>query len=106
MQLTWLFLALSRAAGFQASGMWVPDRQNYFFSPETMDGNRLDANVVVVKLDGKDTFFDPGAAFVPYGMLPWVETGVKGLKLDKDGGSWLQTSLPSPNESVSNEKRS
>jgi Domain of Unknown Function with PDB structure (DUF3857) len=104
MQLTWLFLALSRAAGFQASGMWVPDRQNYFFSPQTMDGKRLDANVVVVKLDGKDTFFDPGAAFVPYGMLPWVETGVKGLKLDKDGGSWLETSLPAPNESVIHRK--
>jgi Domain of Unknown Function with PDB structure (DUF3857) len=100
MQLTWLFLALARASGFQASGMWVPDRQNYFFSPETMDGNRLDANVVVVKLDGKDAFFDPGAAFTPFGMLPWVETGVKGLKLDKDGGSWLETSLPAPSDSI------
>jgi hypothetical protein len=55
--------------------------------------------VVVVKLDGKDVFFDPGAAFVPFGMLPWMETGVQGLKLDKDGGSWLQTTLPLPAES-------
>ena len=85
--LTWLFLGMARAAGFDASGMWVPDRQNYFFSPVSMDGRRLDANVVVVKLDGKDVFFDPGAAFTPFGMLPWMETGVKGLKLDKDGGS-------------------
>lgn len=97
--LTWLFLALARAAGFDASGMWVPDRQNYFFSPNTMDGRRLDANVVVVKVDGKDVFFDPGAAFTPFGMLPWVETGVNGLKLDKDGGSWLETALPASAES-------
>jgi hypothetical protein len=27
-------------------------------------------------------------------MLPWTKTGVNGLKLDKDGGSWLQTELP------------
>src|SRR5258707_3354416 len=27
-ELTWLFLALARVAGFEASGMWVPDRQN------------------------------------------------------------------------------
>jgi len=53
-----------------------------------------------VKLNGKDVFFDPGAAFTPFGMLPWVETGVKGLKLDKDGGTWLQTTLPSSKEST------
>ncbi len=98
-ELTWLFLALARAAGFEAHGMWVPDRQNYFFSPQNMDGHRLDANVVVVKLNGKDVFCDPGAAFTPFCMLPWVETGVNGLKLDKDGGSWLQTALPASTES-------
>ena len=98
-ELTWLFLALARAAGFEAYGMWVPDRQNYFFSPQTMEGRRLDANVVVVKLNGKDVFCDPGAAFTPFCMLPWVETGVTGLKLDKDGGSWLQTTLPEAAES-------
>jgi Domain of Unknown Function with PDB structure (DUF3857) len=98
-ELTWLFLALARAAGFDASGIWVSDRQNYFFTPVTMDGRRLDENVVVVKVNGKDIFFDPGSAFVPYGMLPWNETGVQGLKLDKDGGSWLQTYLPASAES-------
>jgi hypothetical protein len=98
-ELTWLFLALARAAGFEAYGMWVPDRQNYFFSPHTMEGRRLDSNVVVVKLNGKDVFCDPGAAFTPFGILPWIETGVTGLRLDKDGGSWLQTMLPSSTDS-------
>lgn len=99
-QLTWLFLALARAAGFEASGMWVTDRQNYFFYPQTMDGRRLNSNVVVVKLDGKDVFFDPGAAFTPFAMLPWFETNVKGLKLDKDGGSWVDTPLPTAADSA------
>jgi hypothetical protein len=98
-ELTWLFLALARAAGFEAYGMWVPDRQNYFFSQQAMDGRRLDSNVVVVKLNGKDVFCDPGAAFTPFCMLPWYETGVQGLKLDKDGGTWLTTSLPVSAES-------
>jgi hypothetical protein len=105
-ELTWLFLAMARAAGFEAYGMWVPDRQQYFFFPGTMDGNRLDANVVVVKLNGKDAFFDPGAAFTPYGMLPWLETGVTGIKLDKDGGTWLETSLPSSADSGIHRKAS
>jgi hypothetical protein len=99
MQLTWLFLALARAAGFEASGVWVADRQNYFFYPQSMDERRLDANVVVVKVNGKDLFFDPGAEFVPFGMLPWVETGTKGLKLDKDGGTWIETPVPQSKES-------
>jgi len=99
-ELTWLFLALVRAAGLEANGMWVSDRQNYFFSPQSMDGQKLDENIVVVKLNGKDTFFDPGAAFTPYGMLPWSETGVPGLKLDRDGGSWLPTTLPASAEST------
>ena len=98
-ELTWLFLALARAAGFDAFGMWVSDRQNYFFMPQTMDGRRLDENIVVVKLNGKDLFFDPGAAFTPFAMLPWLETNVRGLKLDKDGGTWVVTTLPQASES-------
>jgi len=27
-------------------------------------------------------------------LLPWAETSVRGLKLDKDGGTWVQTPLP------------
>jgi len=99
-EITWLFLGLARAAGFEASGLWVADRRNYFFNPASMDGSRLDENVVVVKVNGKNTFFDPGSAFMPYGMLPWTETGVNGLKLDKDGGSWLQTELPDSSRST------
>lgn len=103
-QLTWLFLGLARGAGFDASGVWVADRANYFFSPQTMDGHRLDANVVLVKLNGQDMYFDPGAAFVPFGMLEWSETGVTGLKLDKDGGSWVQTTVPPSADSAIHRK--
>lgn len=98
-QLTWLFLGMARAAGFEASGIWVSERRNYFFFKQSMDGRRLDTNVVCVKLNGKDVFFDPGTVYTPFGMLPWDETGVTGLMLDKDGGSWIQTPLPFPNES-------
>ena len=97
--LTWLFLALARAAGFEAYGVRASDRRNYFFSPNTMDANKLNANVVLVKVNGKDVYFDPGAAFAPYAMLPWAETGAPGLRLDKDGGSWVQTTLPESSES-------
>src|SRR5579862_5365525 len=88
-QLTWLFLGLARAAGFEAYGCWVSDRRQYFFNPALMNSGELDANVVLVKVNGKDVYFDPGGAFTPYGMLTWSETGVVGRQLDSDGGKWI-----------------
>ena len=92
--ITWLFLALARAAGFEAYPVLVASRAEYFFNPKRMNSKELEANVVVVKLNGKDLFFDPGAAFTPFGLLPWAETGVQGRRLDKEGGSWIETPLP------------
>jgi hypothetical protein len=93
-EITWLYLALVRAAGLEAYPLLVSRRSEYFFSPQTMDPHRLDDNVVLVKLNGKDTFYDPGTAYTPFGILPWPETAVQGLRLDKDGGAWVTTSVP------------
>lgn len=98
-QLTWLFFGLARAAGFEAYGCWVSGRREYFFTPATMQSSKLNSNVVLVKLNGKDEYFDPGGAFTPFGLLEWSETGVPGLRLDKDGGTWIQTTLPLASES-------
>jgi len=93
-QLNWLFLGLARAAGFDSHGLSVSDRSEFFFNPQLMDVNRLDHSAVVIPLNGKDTYFAPGAAFAPFGMLRWQQTGVTALRLDKDGGSWVQTGVP------------
>jgi hypothetical protein len=98
-QLTWLFLGLARSAGFEVYGCWVSSRSQYFFTPVTMQTSKLNTNVVIVKLNGKDIYFDPGGAFTPFGLLPWYETGVDGLRLDKDGGTWIKTTLPQASES-------
>jgi hypothetical protein len=92
--LTWLFVGLARAAGFEASGGFVATRNDYFFQQNRMNSDELNSNVAIVKVDGKDLFLDPGSAFVPYGLLPWMETGVQGMKLNKDGGAWIETPLP------------
>jgi len=98
-QLTWLFLGLVRAAGLEAHGVWVSGRSRYFFHPNSMDVRKLDLNIVLVKVDGKDLYCDPGVPFTPFGLLEWPETGVQGLRLDKDGGTWIQTLLPSSSNS-------
>ena len=98
-QLPWLYLALVRAAGFEAYGVWASSRSQYFFHPNTMEDQKLNVNVVLVKLNGKDLYLDPGVVFTPFGMLTWPETGVTGLCLDKEGGTWVTTTLPEASES-------
>jgi len=93
-QLDWLYLGLTRAAGIEAYAVLISRRNDYFFTPRMMNPNQLNDNVVLLKLNGKDVYCDPGTAFTPFGLLPWSETAVAGLKLDKEGGSWVTTSLP------------
>ena len=78
--------------------MLVSRRSESFFSNAVMNERQLDDNVVQVKVGGKDIYFDPGTAFTPYGTLPWWETMVSGLKLSKDGGTWVQTPMPDSTE--------
>jgi len=68
-----------------------------------MRADDLNSTSCSLRLNGKDLYLDPGTAFVPFGLLPWTETGVRGLKLDKDGGTWVTT--PVPESSVSQIER-
>ena len=98
-QIAWLFLALVRAAGIQADPVIVSTRDVRFFDYRIQNAAELNSNVVLVTFNGKQVFLDPGTPFVPFGLLPWSETGVKGLRLDKDGGTWVDTPLTETAES-------
>jgi Domain of Unknown Function with PDB structure (DUF3857) len=98
-EITLLFVGLARAAGFDASPVRVATRDDHFFKPSIMRSRDLNTYVTLVKLNGKDSYLDPGSAFTPFGLLPWSEAGTAGLKLDKDGGTWVTTSLPESSES-------
>jgi len=93
-QITLLFWGLARAAGLDAYAVRASTREDHFFLANLMRARDLHTYVVLVKLNGKDLYFDPGTAFTPYGLLPWAETAATGLKLDKDGGTWVTTSTP------------
>ena len=92
--ITLLFIGLARAAGFDAYPVRVATRDDHFFKPNIMRSRDLNTYVGLVKLNGKDAYFDPGSAFTPFGLLPWAEAGTTGLKLDKDGGTWVTTTSP------------
>jgi Domain of Unknown Function with PDB structure (DUF3857) len=98
-QINWLFLAMARAAGFEANCVYLSSRNEYFFQPQTMNPGQLNSDVVAVKLNGKDAYFDPAAGYAPFGFVTWDETGVAGLRLDKEGGSWITTPIPESSSS-------
>jgi hypothetical protein len=93
-EINWLFIALARAAGFDADCVVVSARNSDFFDSKMMNPSQLNADVVLIKLQGKDIYLDPGAMFAPFGLLPWYETQVRGMRLTKDGGQWVETSSP------------
>ncbi len=99
-QLTELFLGMARAAGFSAYAMWVPDRSQEIFLPYWLSTRQLDDYVVVVNVDGKDTFFDPGSRYCPYGQLAWQHTMVQGLRQTDNGTTLGYTASPSYKNNV------
>lgn len=100
-QITRLFVGLARAAGFDASVIRVATRDDVFFSKQYPVGDQLDAEVVVVNLDGKPRYFDPGTPFAPFGLLSWEKTDTQGLQLArKTGGTWTGTPLSAPAEGL------
>jgi hypothetical protein len=95
------FVALARAAGFDASFVWVSERADFFFNPRILDARQLeDANIVMVTLNGQNLFLDPAEAHCAFGELTWQETGVAGLKLDSSGGSFVTTTPAKSSDAV------
>jgi hypothetical protein len=42
-------------------------------------------------MNGQDLYLDPACKFCPYGLLPWYEAGVYGIRLTKQGGMLVTT---------------
>jgi hypothetical protein len=84
-----LFVALARAAGFDASIVLTSNRKDKFFDKNLLSRRQFDSAIVAVSLGGKDIYLDPGTRFCHYGDVRWVRTSSMGLKLDKKGGSFV-----------------
>jgi hypothetical protein len=99
-EIDYLFCALARAAGFDSSVVRVSTRNIHFFAKAVLETRQLNDIVISVKLGDKDVYLDPGNAHAPFGLLPWSETDVAGLKLDKQGGQFVYTTATAANDAV------
>lgn len=95
-----LFVALAQAAGFEASIVLVSGRKDHFFRENVLDASQLDAQVVAVWLGEEELYLDPGTPYTPFGLLLWDRTGVKGFRVEKEGGTPVTTPEPRSSEAV------
>lgn len=87
--ITRLFVAMARAAGFSASVLEDSNREDRFFNKAVLSLRQLDGEIALVSVNGKDVYLDPSTKFCPYGLLRWTRTSTMALKLDKKGGSFV-----------------
>ena len=97
-----LFFALVRRAGFQAWFLDVARRDGeLFFDPRrSMSISDLPGRAVLVRLNDKDLFLDPGTVLLPFNSLPWGETSVKAVRLDTENGGLLTMPDTHPGDAV------
>lgn len=78
------FVALARGAGFDADVLRVAQRSDSFFSEKLPDADQMNAEAVMVTLDGKTIYLDPGTPRAPFGVLSWEKTNVPMIRITKD----------------------
>jgi hypothetical protein len=96
-EIDYLFTALARSAGFDASIVEVVDRRSAILEEQVPDVSQLNAIIVLVRLNGQDLYFDPATRFCPYGLLPWFESDTHGIRWDKLNGNIVKVGSD-PNE--------
>ncbi len=84
-----LFVALARAAGFEAQMVRAPSHTLFFFKPMYLSTRQLSSEIAMVKLNGNEVYLDPGTAFCPFGLVRWIHASDQGLRLEKGGGSFV-----------------
>ena len=83
MELTRAFVALARAAGIDASVVFVAPRDRHFFTPVLADATQVDGEIAMAVVDGRTHYFDPGTPTAPFGIVSWEKSNVPGMRIAK-----------------------
>ena len=100
------FVAIARAAGFNASAARVPSRDRYFFSDKIPDAAQMNSEVAMIEIPGgKPLFLDPGTPYAPFGIVSWEKTGVPAIHVVKGSpASWTKIPEQAPAQAVTSRK--
>ena len=96
-----LFIAMSRAAGFEANPLLLSSRRRAFFTEEYPNGEQLNAMVAVVRAGEKSYILDPQSPYCPFDFLPWSLTDAGGMLVDTINPRMMSTPTPKSKDAVS-----
>jgi len=99
-EINWVFIAMARAAGFQAFPVRIVARNRSIFNSERPDANQLNSSVVEVKIGSGHRFLDPATVYCRFGLLPWGETDAGGIRVDRIWGEIGFTPKPESKDAV------
>ncbi|HEX8619067.1 MAG TPA: DUF3857 domain-containing protein [Thermoanaerobaculia bacterium] len=99
------FVALARAAGFDADGLRVAPRSEIFFSDQLPDAEQMSGELAMVMLDGKPLYLDPGTPGAPFGILSWEKSNVTSIQAAKGGKAvWGNVPGQEPQDAITRRK--
>jgi hypothetical protein len=99
-ELTLLFIALARAAGFTAYPMAVTSRDRPAFDQQILSWSQTDSMVAIVTLNGKEIFFDPGTRFCPFAQLSARHSDALGVSIEGKLVKFRSTPEESRNQAI------
>ena len=99
--ITRAFVALARAAGFEAEVVRVSTRDDKIFMIKLFSFfEQLDSELALVKLGGQDVLFDPATPFCPFGLVHWSRSNATAVRYSKTPPAFFTTSIYPPDQGL------
>jgi len=99
--ITRTFVALARAAGFEAEVIRVVARDDQLFRKEFLSFyDQFDSEAALVKVADKTLLVDPATPFCPFGLAHWSRTNATAVRFSENPPAFFTTPLSPPSMAV------
>jgi hypothetical protein len=91
------FIALARAAGFEAEAVRVSTRDDKLFMIMNPSFNaQLDSELAKVKVGDRELLFDPATPFCPFSLVHWSRSNATAVRYSQSPPAFFTTSVYPP----------
>lgn len=95
--ITRAFVALARAAGFEAEVVRVSTRDDKLFHIKFLSfADQLDSEIALVKLGERAMLYDPATPFCPFGLVHWSRTNTTAVRFSDKPPAFFTTPIYPP----------